>query len=228
MVAGSIPPGQPHADLRARLTQATAGLGLNLSESTLDRMLRYLALLQRWNKVYNLTAVRDPMSMIDRHLVDCLAALPAVQRFANQRPASPRILDVGSGGGLPGVVWAIAEPDWRVTCIDASAKKASFIRQAAVELSLRNLEAVHGRVEAMQAEQACDLICSRAFASLGDFTALSRSSLAPDGVWLAMKGLPPTALELRRLSDEVEMFHVEQVTVPGLDAQRCLVWMRRR
>lgn len=227
-VPGSMHTGPHDADLQARLVHATAKLGLGLTEPALDRMMRYLTLLQRWNRVYNLTAVRDPMSMIDRHLVDCLTALPSVRRFASQRPTTPCILDVGSGGGLPGVVWAIAEPDWRVTCIDASAKKASFIRQAGVELSLRNLEAVHGRVEAMQGDQVYDLICSRAFASLADFTKLSRSSIASGGIWLAMKGLAPTADEVRALPDDIEMFHVEPMTVPGLDAQRCLVWMRQR
>jgi len=133
---------------------------------------------------------------------------------------------VGSGGGLPGVVLALMFPHWQVVCVDTVGKKAAFIRQVAVELGLRNLGAEHARVEALKGG-AFDIITSRAFASLVDFTRLSRASLAPQGVWMAMKGKTP-ADELSELSEDIEVFHVEPLSVPGLNAERCLVWMRPR
>ncbi len=212
------------ADLRReRLAAAAAQLGLALDGVVLGRLLAYLALLQRWNSVYNLTAVRDPEQMLSQHLVDCLAVLPPLRRHAAGRAL--RVLDVGSGGGLPGVVLAIAEPGWQVSCVDTVAKKAGFIRQVAAELGLPNLRAVHARVEAMPPEARFDVVVSRAFASLPDFTAWSRDRLAPEGIWLAMKGKRPDD-ELAALPAGVAVFHVEQLQVPGLDAQRCLVWMR--
>lgn len=182
----------------------------------------YLGLLQRWNSTYNLTAVRDPAEMATQHLADCLAVLPAVQRACPQG----RVLDVGSGGGLPGVVIAIMAPALDVTCVDTVGKKAAFIRQAAAALQLPNLHAAHARVEQLQAP-AFDLITARAFASLLDFVRLTRSLLAPAGVWMAMKGRVPDD-EIAALPGDIEVFHVEQLAVPGLDAQRCLVWMRPR
>lgn len=140
-----------------------------------------------------------------------------------------RLLDVGSGAGLPGVVLAIANPNLQVTCLDAVAKKAAFIAQVAGSLGLLNLQSLHARVETLKPEtgQAWDLICSRAFSSLTDFVAGSKNALAPGGVWMAMKGKPPQD-EIGALPADVEVFHVEQIQVPQLDAQRCLVWMRRR
>ena len=216
------------ADDRARqLHAATQVLGLDLSPATEQRLLAYLDLLQRWNRVYNLTALRDPREMLSHHLIDCLAVLPALQRHALARGGTGlRILDVGSGGGLPGVVLAIVHPDWQVSCVDTVAKKASFIRQAAAELQLPNLQGLHARVEALDpAAGRYDLITSRAFASLADFTALSAGVLAEQGVWMAMKGRLPTE-EQAELPAGVTLFHVEQLQVPGLDAQRCLVWLR--
>lgn len=212
------------AGLRDELLSATAQLGLTLEAGTADRLLAYLDLLQRWNKVYNLSALRDPAEMLTHHLLDCLAILPAVQRHAQGRPL--RILDVGSGGGLPGVVLAVMEPQWSVTCVDAVAKKASFVRQVAGDLGLPNLRAAHARVEDMRPTALYDLVVSRAFASLGDFTAWSRNRLAPGGVWLAMKGRAPDD-EVAALPPDVVVFHVEQLHVPGLAAQRCLVWLKR-
>jgi 16S rRNA (guanine527-N7)-methyltransferase len=228
---------------------AAGQLGLTLSESDLDGLLAYLQLLQRWNQVYNLTALRDPGQMLSHHLIDCLAILPALRRWVAGRetaaavagPAAVavaarnlRVLDVGSGGGLPGIVLAVTEPAWQVSCVDTVAKKTSFIRQVAVELRLPNLQAMHARVEELQPPAAhggsgagYDLIVSRAFASLADFTRLSAHLLAPGGVWVAMKGKPPGD-EQAALPEGVEVFHVEQLQVPGLDAQRCLVWMRPR
>ena len=218
---------------RGQLQSASAVLGLDLNGATLDGLIAYLQLLQRWNKVYNLTALRDPQEMLTHHLVDCLAMLPALRQHAAaaSSPGLPsltalRVLDVGSGGGLPGVVLALAHPAWRISCVDTVSKKASFIRQVAAELRLPNLTGLHARVEALapQAGQF-DVITSRAFASLTDFTALSVQVLAPGGVWLAMKGRLPVD-EQAQLPAGVQVFHVEQLQVPGVAAQRCLVWMR--
>jgi 16S rRNA (guanine527-N7)-methyltransferase len=202
---------------------AAAKLGVPLDDQQAAALLAYLSLLQRWNGTYNLTAVRDPAAMWLQHVVDCLAAVPAV-RAALPVARRARILDVGSGGGLPGVVWAIALPQADVTCVDTVGKKAAFIRQAAGSLALPNLQARHARVEAL-AEAPFDLITSRAFASLADFTRLSRHLLASGGQWVAMKGKPPTD-ELAALGWPPAMFHVEQLQVPGLDAERCLVWLK--
>jgi 16S rRNA (guanine527-N7)-methyltransferase len=135
------------------------------------------------------------------------------------------VLDVGSGGGLPGVVLALVEPDLQVTCVDTVAKKAGFIRQVSAELGLPKLRAEHARVEALDASQPYDFVTSRAFASLRDFVTLTRHLLAPGGAWLAMKGAEP-ADELAALPLDIDVFHVEQLAVPGLDARRCIVWMR--
>lgn len=208
---------------RATLSQAAEQLGLALSTGEIDKLLGHLSMLARWNRVYNLTALREPHEMLGHHLIDCLSAVPALRRHAAGRALS--VLDVGSGGGLPGVVFAVLQPDWPVTCVDTVGKKAGFIRQVAVDLKLRNLQAVHSRVEAMPQRGGHDLITSRAFASLADFVSLTRSQLAQSGVWLAMKGRQPDD-EIAALPGDVEVFHVEQIDVPGLDAQRCLVWLR--
>jgi len=200
-------------------------LGLPASDVAVDPLLAYLDLLQKWNQAYNLSAVRDPQRMVHQHLLDSLAALPPLDRQLQGR-RDARILDVGSGAGLPGVVWALMRPGWSICCVDAVAKKISFIRQVAAELSLRNLQAEHSRVEQLQ-RPGFDLVASRAFASLADFSALTRRQLQPDGCWVAMKGKVPEE-EIAALPADVEVFHVEPLRVPGLDAQRCLVWMRPR
>lgn len=212
------------ATMRPALAAAAQQLGLLLSDTQFDQLLAYLGLIQKWNKVYNLTAVRDPQAMLTQHLVDSLSLLPALRRHAAGRPL--RLMDVGSGGGLPGVVVAICEPGIDVTCVDAVAKKASFIKQVAAELGLKNLHGEHARVEELRADPF-DLITSRAFASLLDFTTLTRQHLKPDAIWLAMKGQHP-AEELAALPAELDVFHVEPLQVPGLDAQRCLVWIKPR
>lgn len=182
---------------------------------------QYLDLLARWNKVYNLTALRDPAQMQSHHLADSESIVAPLERHAAGRPL--KILDVGSGGGLPGVVLAIHHPDWQVTCVDTVAKKAGFIRQVALELGLPNLNAEHARVEQLPAACA-DVVTSRAFASLPDFCAWTRHHLAPGGVWLAMKGRHP-ADEIAALPPDVAVFHVEPLRVPGLDAERRAIWM---
>ena len=186
----------------------------------------YLGLLARWNAAYNLTGLRDPAQMRSHHLADCLAVVEPLRRRLGEGAAA-RILDVGSGGGLPGVVLAIVEPAWDVTCVDAVGKKAAFVRQVASELGVVNLHAEHARIEAMKADPF-DVITSRAFASLADFAALTRHLLsASGGVWMAMKGKAPED-EIAALPPDIEAFRVEPLQVPGLNAERCLVWMRRR
>ncbi|AWI54976.1 16S rRNA (guanine(527)-N(7))-methyltransferase RsmG [Aquabacterium olei] len=203
-------------------------LGVGLSAERQALLARYMGMLQHWNSTYNLTALRDAPDMLTHHLADCLAVLPPLGRHLAVRRAAggaqpTRVLDVGSGGGLPGVVLAICCDDVHVTCVDTVGKKAAFIRQVAAELRLPNLKAEHARVE--QLKSSFDVITSRAFASLSDFVGLTHALLAPGGVWMAMKGKPPGD-EQAALPSEVEVFHVEQLTVPQLDAERCLVWMR--
>jgi 16S rRNA (guanine527-N7)-methyltransferase len=187
-----------------------------------------MALIQRWTKVYNLTSVRNTGEMFTHHLLDCLAVvMPLRQGTGAVGQGALRLLDVGSGAGLPGVILAMLNPAWQVTCVDAVAKKAAFIRQAAAELGLPNLEGVHGRVEGVGTfrKPEFDLITSRAFASIQDFTTLTRTLLAPNGQWAAMKA-NLSAQERADIPSEVEMFHVEQLDVPELNEKRCLVWLR--
>jgi len=205
---------------RASLLDAAARLTLPLTATEADQL---LDLLQRWNGTYNLTAVRDPERMLTQHVVDCLAVIAPLRRQLKSL-ATARLLDVGSGGGLPGIVIAILNPNIDVTCVDTVGKKAAFIQQVAAQLRLRNLHSQHARVEQMKAV-GFDVVTSRAFASLSDFVRLSRERLAQDGVWLAMKGKDP-ADECAALPVDIEVFHVEQLTVPCLDAERCLIWMR--
>lgn len=204
------------------LREAAERMGVPVSEELADRCLVFADLLQRWNSVYNLTAVRDPQGILVQHLLDCIAVIPALKRELGDGPR--RILDVGSGGGLPGAVIALIRPQWDVVCVDAVGKKAAFIRQAATELKLPNLKAEHARVEDLRVAPF-DLITSRAFAALADFVRLTRTHLGSGGVWMAMKGKEPTD-ELRALPEDIDVFHVEPLTVTGLDATRCLVWMR--
>ena len=211
--------------LRAPLAAAAQALELNLSDTQLDQLLAYLALISKWNKVYNLTSVRDPQAMLTQHLVDSLSLLPPLRRHT--QGAAVRLMDVGSGGGLPGVVIAICEPNINVTCVDAVAKKTSFIIQVAAELGLKNLRGEHSRVQQLKVPPF-DVITSRAFASLLDFTTLTRQHLKPGAIWLAMKGQHPAdeLAALQNSAKDLDMFHVEQLLVPGLDAQRCLIWIR--
>lgn len=210
---------------RAGLFEIARRLELALSDIQADQLLAYLDLLQRWNGTYNLTAVRDPERMLTQHVADCLAVIAPLRRHVGtDKPC--RLLDVGSGGGLPGVVIAILSAAVDVTCVDTVGKKAAFIQQVAASLRLRNLHSQHARVEQMKAAPF-DVVTSRAFASLPDFVGLTRQHLAADGIWLAMKGKSPTD-ERAGLPVDVDVFHVEQLNVPGLDAERCLVWMRQK
>lgn len=209
------------------LQAGCAALGLALTAQQMAQLLDFLALLQKWNKVYNLTAVRNPQEMLTHHLLDSLAAVGPLQRHLRSLPAAvstpQSLLDVGSGGGLPGVVFAICCPQLQVSCVDTVAKKAAFIQQVAASLGLRNLRGIHARVESLQ--QSYDVVSCRAFASLLDFTTWSRAALAPQGIWLAMKGQHPQE-EMAALPPQVQVLNVEALAVPGLSAQRCIVWMR--
>lgn len=206
----------------AKLKAASVLLGLRLSPQQLEALLAYLLLIQKWNKVYNLTAIRDPAEMLTHHLIDSLAIVAPLMR--QTAGASINMLDVGAGAGLPGVVVAICCPQVSVTCVDAVAKKMAFVQQVATELKLPNLKAMHARVETLTDKY--DLITSRAFATLLDFVTGSRAALRADsGIWLAMKA-KDTSAEVAELPADVAVFHVEQLAVPGLDAERCIVWMK--
>jgi len=215
------------AALRSQLEQGAQQLNLGLGEAQIDTLMAFLDLLQKWNKVYNLTAVRDPQEMMTHHLLDSLAAVPALRRHVVSLGRQPgeRVaqLDVGSGGGLPGVVFAVCCPEVDVHCVDTVAKKAAFLQQAAVSLKLPNLKGIHARVESLKGPY--DIVSCRAFASLIDFTTWSRAAIAPQGIWFAMKGKKPDD-EMAALGADVQVFHVEHLQVPGLDAERCIVWLR--
>ena len=212
--------------LAAGLDAGLEALALDLSPAQRQALLDYLALLQKWNQVYNLTAVRDPQAMLSHHLLDCLAVVAPLraQLAALAMTAPIRLLDVGSGAALPGLVLAICLPQLQVDCVDTVAKKASFIQQAALSLGLANLRGLHARVERLTA--AYHVVSARAFSSLPDLVAGSDKALLPGGLWMAMKGKTPDE-EIQALPQQAQVFHVEPLQVPGLDAQRCIVWMRR-
>jgi 16S rRNA (guanine527-N7)-methyltransferase len=209
------------AELEAGLREGIRDLGLALDDSRVTQLLDYLDLIQKWNRVYNLTAVRNPNEMLIQHLLDSLAVVNPLLRHTKEKPCT--LLDVGSGAGLPGVVIAICRPEIQVECVDTVAKKVAFIQQVAVTLKLPNLRGLHERVENLTGPY--DVIASRAFSSLADFITWS-SALAEQGVWMAMKGRHP-AEEIAALPQQAQVFHVEQLRVPGMDAERCIVWLRR-
>lgn len=209
---------------RIRLSAAAEQLGLTLQDSQVQQLSSYLEQMQRWNRTYNLTAIRDPQQMLVQHLFDSLAVVnPLSQVLGHQA----RLYDVGSGAGLPGVVLAIMRPKWQVCCIDAVEKKTAFVRQISGVLQLPNLQAQHTRIEQQEPAQ-CDAVISRAFASLDDFAMLAGAHVRNGGTLVAMKGKVP--------DDEIQALHarglwqleqIQTLTVPDLDAQRCLIWMRR-
>jgi 16S rRNA (guanine527-N7)-methyltransferase len=229
--------------LHDTLAEGPAQLGCPLAPAQLAQLHTYRGLLRRTSRLHNLTAIHDEAAIDTLHLLDCLALVPAIGRHlavavaaaaadagqsqggARHDVPPPKILDVGSGAGLPGVVVAIAQPDWHVVCLDAVAKKMRFVQQSAIELGLKNLDAIHARAEKAPAVGA-DFVVSRAFASLADFVGATRRHLRPGGVWVAMKGRAPVD-EIAALPPDVAVFHVEPLRVPGLDAERCLVWMRQ-
>ncbi len=204
---------------REQLVGILAALRLDADATQIDQLLRYLELLQRWNAVYNLTAVREPAHMLTLHLADSLSLIPALDR-RNPR----RVLDVGSGGGLPGLVLAIMRPQWQLVLVDAVQKKCAFVQQVAATLQLRNVEVAHGRIEQLNLP-GFDCITSRAVGELAELVRISEHVLLAGGAWAAMKGVVPEA-ELRALPPELA-HDIEILDVPGLQAQRCVVWMHR-
>jgi 16S rRNA (guanine527-N7)-methyltransferase len=208
---------------RAALAAGAVALGLEVDEVQLDALLGYLRQLEKWNRVYNLTSLRERERMVSHHLLDSMTVVAPLRRVV---PHLSSVLDVGIGAGFPGAVIAVLMPGVEVTCVDAVAKKTAFVRQAAAELGLDRLHAVHARVEALRG-LAPDVIVSRAYASLAHFVETTRHLMTPAGCWLAMKGALPTA-ELRAVPSDVEVFHVEQAKVPQQDAERHLVWMKMR
>lgn len=201
--------------LQAGITE----MGLNITAEQQGKLLAYVELLKKWNKTYNLTALRDESLMISHHLLDSLTLLPYLQ-------GAQTMLDVGSGGGQPGIPTAICRPDLQITLLDANTKKTSFLQQAVIELGLDNVRVVSGRVEAVQDFQA-DVITSRAFAELADFVNWTAQLLKDGGYWAAMKGVYPQE-EIDRLPDFVAVEKVEELHVPQLNAERHMVIMRKK
>lgn len=203
--------------LTTTLAEGAHALQLDLSDAQLAQLMDYLALLSKWNAVYNLTAVRDPAQMVTQHLLDSLAVVPAFDGAQN-------VLDVGAGGGLPGMVLAIARPDMQVSMIDTVHKKTAFLTQAKAELGLRNVTVYTARVEQLQAPQKFDVITSRAFAELNDFVTWSGHLLKEGGRFIALKGVMPQD-EIARLPEGWKLAAVQELTVPGLNAERHLVFI---
>lgn len=201
-----------------QLTQGVAQLGLAFNDTAGKKLLHYLELLQKWNKVYNLTAIRQPEQMVTYHLLDSLAVLPYLE--------AGHWLDVGCGAGLPGLVLAIAQPEWRFTLLDSNSKKASFVQQAIIDLQLDNATVCCTRVENWQVDEKFDGIISRAFANVADFVAVTRHLLAEKGCWAAMKGEPTR--ELAQLPGDIEVERIISLNVPGLEGARCLVMLRTK
>lgn len=214
--------------LKDRLQVAASELNVTLSSEQIDKLLLFVEQLNRWNRTYNLTAIRDPGQMLIQHIFDSLAILPEIHRILDKKTVYESVIvDVGSGGGLPGVVLAIAAP-WTVHCVDSVEKKMAFVRQMSGTLGLPNLHSHHARVESLDPLDA-DLVVSRAFASLIDFARLAGKHVRQDGYLLAMKGREP--------DDEIAALHAEntwkvlsiaKLSVPELDAQRCLLRLSRQ
>ncbi|ALM85407.1 16S rRNA (guanine(527)-N(7))-methyltransferase RsmG [Bordetella sp. N] len=211
-------------DAGARLRACCEALGLSVSDRQVEQLLAYLAQLQRWNRTYNLTALRDPDQMLVHHVFDSLAVVAPLDSVM---PAAGKLFDIGAGAGLPGVILAIMRPTWRISCVDAVEKKTAFIRQMTGVLGLANLQSVHARVEQLD-PAGCDVVTSRAFASLRDFADLAGRHVADDGTLVALKGKSPDEeIAELQLQGAWRVENIQPITVPELDAQRCLIWMRR-
>ncbi len=201
-----------------QLAQGVAAMGLDLPVDRQEKLLAYVALLYKWNRTYSLTSLREQEKAVSHHLLDSLSILPFVQ--------SGSLLDVGSGGGTPGIPLAIARPDLEVALLDSNSKKTAFLQQAVIELGLSNVSVHCGRVEQYHPAVGFTAITSRAFAELADFVTLTRHLLAPGGVWLAMKGVWPHE-EIAHLPGSVRVEAVHSLPVPGIDGERHLVVMQR-
>ena len=197
-----------------QLKRGLIALGLTLDRDTQQRLLEYIALIEKWNRVYNLTAIREPEKMVSHHLLDSLGVAPHLH--------AKRLLDVGSGAGLPGIPLALANPDTRVTLLDSNHKKSAFLNQAVMELKLENAEVCSERVESWRAQNRFDVIISRAFSDMGEFVRVTRQLLAPGGMFAAMKGLHPYE-EIEKLPPECKVWQVLPLAIPGLDGARHLV-----
>lgn len=212
-----------------RIRDACKQLQLSISEQAIGKLVNYIQQLQRWNRTYNLTALRDPEQMLVQHIFDSLSIVPYIDQILYKKTVNlPKIVDVGSGAGLPGVVLAVCRPNWQIVCVDAVEKKMAFVRQMSGALQLPNLSALHQRVETIPPMQAT-IVVSRAFASLKDFADLASVHVADGGTLLAMKGQQPLA-EIQQLHETTSwcVDHIEQLNVPELNAQRCLVRMHRQ
>ena len=208
-------------NLPALLAKGLADLGVEVPPEAQSRLLQFLVLLQKWNLVHNLTALREPETMLVRHVLDSLSILPYI--------VGPRVADVGSGAGLPGIILAVARPEWRVVLIESIHKKAVFLQQARIELKLENVEVAAERVEHYHPDTAFDSVVSRAFSDLADFARLAGHLCVAgneDGRLLAMKGLYPHE-ELAQLPAEFVVEKILPVTVPGLGSERHLVVIKR-
>ena len=205
--------------LAAVLEEGIVAMRLDVSPAQREKLMDYLALMFKWNSVYNLTSLRDPMQMVTHHLLDSLAAVPAFAHAHN-------VLDVGSGGGLPGIVLAIVRPDMKVSMIDTVHKKTAFLTQVKAELGLSNVTVYTARVEQLQVSDKFDVITSRAFADLSDFVNWSSHLLADGGRYIALKGVAPKD-EQERLPEEWQVTGVEPLQVPRLGAERHLVHIQR-
>jgi 16S rRNA (guanine527-N7)-methyltransferase len=222
----SSPPEPRKAIAPADIVDGAHELGVDLTSRQGEQLARFAALLVRWNAVHNLTAIDAPETVLSHHLLDSLAILPAISRIVAQKAV--RVLDVGAGGGLPGIPLAIAKPDWHVALVDKVQKKVAFLTQARVELGLVNLECVHARAEGLTTGPF-DLIVSRAFASLEEFVRVSARLIAPGGWWAAMKGALPRA-EIAQLASafpEVRVADIVKLDVPRLGAERHLILLQR-
>lgn len=200
---------------REKLLQGLETLQLPVDESQQALLLRFIKLIEKWNKAYNLTAVRDPLEMVTLHLLDSLAILPHVK--------APRVTDIGTGAGLPGIPLAICMPECQFTLVDSNSKKTRFVQQAVLELQLKNVEVLHSRVELLKPQQLFSTVISRAFASMGDILALTSHLLADDGILLAMKGQIPR----QELAEIPSHYTVIPLAVPGIEAERCLICLEK-
>ena len=201
-----------------QLQRGLIALGLTLERDTQQRLLAYIALIEKWNRVYNLTAIREPEKMVSHHLLDSLAVAPHLH--------AKRLLDVGSGAGLPGIPLALANPDMHVTLLDSNHKKTAFLNQTVIELKLKNAEVCGERVESWKTQNKFDVIISRAFSDMGEFVRMTQHLLAPGGLFVAMKGLHPYE-EIEKLPPDCKVRQVLPLAIPGLDGARHLVLIGR-